>query len=188
MRILFFLFVCIILSSCFNKVYKDNFFAKPYRIGSERKTGLNLNGAYYNIEGKDKRLSVFFLYGNCIQRTTTFDTNHYKKSTLVQNINDMVEKFKNSDENNQGFEDGGYQVINSEITIQGLRYIPQGAWGTVTYKGRVVNDSTMLITKFEHSKREIFRQENLYFYFIPVNKPDSLKGNRWKEKKWFWKD
>lgn len=100
----------------------------------------------------------------------------------------VIEKFKLDDRSSdQYFEDGGYTITNSEIHIQSIRYIPQFAWGTVTYKGNIINDSTILITDFEFPKRNIFKKEPIYYHFIKTERPDALKGNRWQDKNWYWK-
>jgi hypothetical protein len=116
-----------------------------------------------------------------------FDTNHYDKNKIQQSVNNAVKEFQHSNKKRfDYFEDGGFEINNSEIKIQGIRYIPQFAWGTVTHKGKIINDTTILITEYIHHTRNIYKSDSLYYYFIPTEKPDSLKWNRWKNKKWYW--
>lgn len=116
------------------------------------------------------------------------DSNHYKISSIDQSIQKTIDDFNVAGKkNDQYFEDGGYSITNNQITVQSIRYIPQFDWGIVTYKGTIVNDSTILFTEFRFPKRDIFRNDSMYYHFIRVNKPDSLKGNRRKDKDWYWR-
>ena len=185
-KIFFPLFIIIsILPACITKVYKSDFVAKPGKI--EKHTSLKLPGAYYNIEKNTKTLSIFFFYENQLQRSMIFDTNHYVRDKIQQSINSAVKEFQQSNKKEyEYFEDGGFQINDTEIKIQGIRYIPQFSWGTVTNKGTIINDTTILITEFTHHQRKIHKADSLYYHFILTDKPDSLKGNRWRNKKWYW--
>ena len=179
--------VTLIISSCIPKVYKGDFFAKPGK--TQKETTLKISGSYYNIENKTKSLNVLFFYDNYIHRSMMFDINHYDSNKVSQSINNSIREFKALNKKvheYQYFEDGGYLLNNSELTIQRIRYIPQFNWGTVTYKGEIINDTTILITQYTHHIRKIYKIDSLYYHFISTEKPDSLKGNRWKNKKWYW--
>lgn len=173
--------------SCLNKMYVNDFIYKPYKIQQKGLNESNFNGAYYQIDNKNKKLDVYFFYKNCIQRSITMDSNNFQSNSIPQSINKVIRQFKTDFRNSdQYFEDGGYFITNSEIVIQSIRYIPQFGWGVVTYKGKIIDDSTILITEYQFPKRAIFKRDSLYYHFINVEKPDSLKGDRWKEKEWFW--
>ncbi|TMI63018.1 MAG: hypothetical protein E6H07_16605 [Bacteroidetes bacterium] len=185
-KIFFPLFIIgFILPACIPKVYKSDFVTKPGKI--DKQFSLKLSGAYYNIEKNTNTLDVYFLYDNLLQRSMIFDTNHYDKNNIQQSINNAVREFQHSNKKElEYFEDGGFEINNTEIKIQGIRYIPQFAWGIVTNKGKIINDTTILITEFTHHYRKIHKTDSLYYHFIPTDKPDSLKGNRWKNKSWYW--
>lgn len=180
-------FFTIIAFSCVSKVYKNDFYTKPGK--TKRETGFKISGSYYHIDNQSKILNVLFFFDNSMQRSMTFDTNHYDISNISQSINNSISEFQNltkKEQEYQYFEDGGYTSNDSEITIQSIRYIPQFNWGPVTYKGKIINDTTILITQFTHHIRKIYTSDSLYYHFIATAKPDSLRGNRWKNKKWFW--
>ena len=168
-------------------MYRSDFEDRPCKVNPPEMKELRFNGAYYRID-TNKKLDVYFFYHNCIQRSFTADRNHYNSSSITQSIQECIDDFNVSGKkSDQYFEDGGYSVTNGQITVQGIRYIPQFAWGTVTLKGTIVNDSTILFTEFRFPKRDIFENDSIYYHFIKANKPDSLKGNNWKDKKWYWR-
>jgi hypothetical protein len=168
-------------------MYVSDFEDRPCKINPLHLKELRFEGAYYQID-KNNKLDVYFFYNNCIQRSIAIDSNHYNSSSIAQSIQKIIDDFNVAGKkNDQYFEDGGYSVTNNQITIQSIRYIPQFAWGIVTYKGSILNDSTILFTEFRFPKRNIFRDDSIYYHFIKTNKPDSLEGNRWKDKKWYWR-
>lgn len=181
-------FICslFLLLSCFNKIYVDDFVNKPYKYKYQDIKELNLNEAYYQVD-ENKKLDVYFFYDNYLQRSITIDSSNYNIASISSSINKIIGEYNNAGrKSDQYFEDGGYSISNSEITIQSVRYVSQFVWSIVTYKGKVVNDSTILFTEFKFPKKNIVRNDSLYYHFIKTNKPGSLRGNRWKNKDWFW--
>lgn len=175
--------------SCFNKIYIEDFVKKPYKATQLNVSKLRYNGAYYRIDKTTKILDVYFFYENLMQRSIAIDSNHFSNNSVKKSIDSILEKFKISDKYiNQYFEDGGYEVKNEKITIQSIRYIPQFAWGVVTYKGEIINDTTLIVTEFKFPQRKILKTDSLHYDFIKVEKPDSLRGNRWRDKKWYWQN
>jgi len=183
----FLIYPLFFISSCIPRMYVSDFEDRPCKINPLHLKELRFEGAYYQID-KNNKLDVYFFYNNCIQRSIAIDSNHYNSSSIAQSIQKIIDDFNVAGKkNDQYFEDGGYSVTNNQITIQSIRYIPQFAWGIVTYKGSILNDSTILFTEFRFPKRNIFRDDSIYYHFIKTNKPDSLEGNRWKDKKWYWR-
>lgn len=184
--------VCLIsslflFSSCIPRIHKSDFEDRPCRVNPPHIKELRLDGAYYRID-KNKVLDVYFFYNNCIQRSLGADSNHYNSSSIAQSIQKIVNDFNAAGKrDNQYFEDGGYSLTSNQITIQSIRYIPSFRWGTVTFKGTIINDSTILFIEFRHPTRKIYRNDSTYYHFIKSNKPDSLKGNVYKDKKWYWR-
>mgnify|MGYP001420602525 CR=1 FL=1 len=175
--------------SCASKIFIDKFLNKPFKTKKQTINELRFNGAYYNIDKRSKVLNVLFFYENYLSRSLVFDTNHYDQKKIKYSINLTLEKFRVSKKKSyEHFEDGGYRLTENEISIQKIRYIPQFAWGVVTYNGKIINDTTILITEFKFPKRNIFISDSMYYHFIEVERPDSLKSNRWLKKKWYWND
>ena len=182
------LIYCLFLfSSCIPRIYRSDFEDRPCKVDPPEIKELRLDGAYYRI-GKNKILDVHFFYKNCIYRKGGADSNHYNPSTIAQSIQKEIDRF-NADvkHNNQYFNDGGYSIKDNQITIQSIIYIPQFQGGTFTEKGTILNDSTIVITKYRFPKRDVFTSDSLYYRFIKANKPDSLKGNVYKNRKWYWR-
>src|SRR4030095_2648577 len=164
-------------SSCIPRKYVSDFEDRPCRIDPPDMKELRFDGAYYRID-EHKYLSAYFFYNNCIQRTLGADPDHYNRSSIAQSIKKIIDNFNAAGKkNDQYFEDGGYSITNNQISLQSIRYIPQFRWGTVTYKGTIINDSTILFTEFRDPTENILRNDSLYYHFIKTNKPDSLKGN-----------
>jgi len=182
-----FIYSLFLFSSCIPRMYVSDFEDRPCKVDPPNIKELNFDGAYYRID-KNKKLDVCFFYNNCIQRSITIDSKYYEISSIAQSIEKIIDDFNAAaKKNDQYFEDGGYSITNDHITIQSIRYIPQFTWGTVTKKGTILNDSTIVFTEYRFPKRDIFETDSNYYLFIKTNKPDSLNGNRWKDKKWYWR-
>jgi|SRR5688572_91331 len=182
-----FIYSWFLFSSCIPRMYRSDFEDRPCKVNPSEIKELRFDGAYYRID-KNKGLDVYFFYNNCIQRSLVADSNHYNSSSIAQSIQKIINDFNAAGKrDNEYFEDGGYSITNDHITIQSIRYIPQFTWGTVTYKGTIINDSTILFTEYRFPKRDIFKNDSNYYHFIKTNKPDSLKGNGYKDKKWYWR-
>jgi len=182
-----FIYSLFLFASCIPRMYVSDFEDRPCKINPPDVKELRFDGAYYRID-EYKNLLAYFFYGNCIQRRLGADTNHYNNSSIAQSIQTIIDDFNAAGkENDQYFEDGGYSIINNQINLQSIRYNPQFRWGTVTFKGIIINDSTILFTEFRNPTRNNYRNDSTYYHFIKTNKPDSLKGSRWQDKKWYWR-
>jgi len=182
-----FIYCLFLFSSCIPRIYRSDFEDRPCKVNPPEIKELRLDGAYYRFD-EYKHLLVYFFYNNCIQRSLGADLNHYNPSAISESIQKIIDDFDAAGKkNDQYFGDGGYSVTSNQIIIQSLWYLPQFAWGTATYKGTIINDSTIVVTEFRLPKRNIFKTDSLYYHFINANKPDSLMGNRWKDKKWYWR-
>ena len=182
-----FIYSLFLFSSCIPRIYKSDFEDRPCKVNPPDIKELRLDGAYYQID-KNKNLIVYFFYNNCIQRELGADPNHYNPSDIAQSIQKIINDFNAAGkQNDQYFNDGGYSITNNQISVQSILYIPQFRWGAMTLKGTIVNDSTILSTEYRFPRDDMFRSDSTYYHFIKSNKPDSLKANRWKNKKWYWR-
>jgi hypothetical protein len=182
-----FIYSLFFFSSCIPRIYRSDFEDRPFKINQPDIKELRIDGAYYQID-HHKSLFVYFFYKNCIERYIGADSSHYNRSAIAQSIQEIIDDFNTSKKDTYSFfADGGYSIINDQISVQHIRYIPQFAWGTVTRKGIVVNDSTIMFTEYRFPKRGIFENDSNYYHFVKTNKPDSLKANRWKNKRWYWR-
>jgi len=182
-----FIYSLFLFSSCIPRMYRSDFEDRPCKVNPPDTKELRCDGAYYRID-ENKNLLAYFFYNNCIQRRLGADSNHYEISSIAQSIQKIIDDFNSAGKkNDQYFEDGGYSVTSDQITVQSIRYIPQFAWGIVSLKGAIVNDSTILFTEYRFPKRDIIKNDSTYYRFIKSHKPDSLKGNVYKDKKWYWR-
>lgn len=147
---------------------------------------LNCEGVYYNFNDAKKELQIVFLYENGINRSMRFDSNHCSKNSIKETIEKTIKDFSNRKYEPFYFEEGGYVINEGKIIIQKIRYMPQFAWGIVTYTGVIINDSTFLLQKMDFPARKINRDDNMVFNFLNIAKPDSLLSNKWAKKKWYW--
>ena len=175
------------ISSCIPRMYVSDFEDRPCKINPPDIKELRFDGAYYRID-EYKNLLAYFFYDNCIQRRLGADSNHYNRFSIAQSIQKIIDDFNAAaKKNDQYFGDGGYSVTSSQINLQSIWYLPQFAWATFTYKGTIINDSTIVFTEYRLPKEKVYRNDSTYYHFVKTNKPDSLKGNRWKDKKWYWR-
>jgi len=182
-----FIYSLFFFSSCIPRIYKSDFEDRPCTVNPPDIKELRLDGAYYQID-KDKHLSVYFFYKNCIYRNGGADSNHYNRSAIAQSIQEKIDHFNTDRKDTYSFfNDGGYSITNDQISVQFLAYIPQFRWATVTLKGTILNDSTILFTENRFPKGDNSNNDSIYYHFIKSNKPDSLKANRWKNRKWYWR-
>ena len=187
MRVIYFIFIFIFFATCSPKINNLNFGSRPSKVKINLNSKLKLNGAYYHVDNQYSDLNIFFFYENFICRSVTIDSSNFKKDRIADGINKIVSEFMAmSKQNGDYFEDGGYSTNNLSFSIESIRYIPQLSWGVITYKGKIVNDTTILITGFEFPERKIHNTDSSYYRFIQTNKPDSLKYSRWKNKNWYW--
>jgi len=182
------LIYCLFLfSSCIPRTYRSDFEDRPCKVDPPNTKELRFDGAYYRID-KNKVLDVYFFYNNCIQRSLGADSNHYIPSAIAQSIQKIIDDFNAAGkQDDQYFEDGGYSVTSNQLTLQSIRYMQWFVSGTVTYKGTLLNDSTILFTEFRDPTNKTYRNDSTYYHFIKSIKPDSLKGNGYKNKKWYWR-
>jgi len=176
-----------IFSSCIPRMYVSDFEDRPCKNNPPDIKELRFDGAYYRID-EYKNLRAYFFYNNCIQRMLGADSNHYNRFSIAQSIQKIIDDFNAAGKkNDQYFGDGGYSVASNQINLQSIGYLPQFRWATFTYKGTIINDSTIVFTVYRLLKEKIYRNDSTYYHFIKTNKPDSLNGNRWKDKKWYWR-
>jgi hypothetical protein len=167
-------------------MHRSDFEDRPCKVDPQDIKELRFDGAYYRID-EYKNLLVYFFYNNCIQRRYGGDLDHYNPSAIAQSIQKMIDRFNAAGKkDDRYFNEGGYSIKNNQISIQSIVYIPQ-LWGTMTLKGTILNDSTIVISKYRFWNDDNFTNDSLYYRFIKTNKPDSLKGNIYKDKKWYWR-
>ncbi|MEJ7673296.1 MAG: hypothetical protein WKF59_11420 [Chitinophagaceae bacterium] len=109
-----------------------------------------------------------------------YDSLYPQKSDHKMVTDFMNNKFKSK----PYYEYGGYIIQDKNITLQFFRYIPQFALALCTFKGNIVDNSTIYISSCEMNKRPEYCRENFYFKFIKMSKPDST--NRLMKNNWYW--
>ena len=79
---------------------------------------------------------------------------------------------------------GGISIDGDQLQIQVFRFIPSPAWGLCTFKGKVVNDTTLFISSCEMHKRPDYCLSEFHLHFLEMPKPDST--NQLMKRKWYW--
>lgn len=183
------------ISSCIT-INHRSFVAKPTKnliSNNLVEKNMSIEGVYYRIYkqerygGTDNCMDYFIFYNNLSVtdgRICREEALSNAPDSIVKYINRTVEsRYKNG-----GNEFGGFAISEGKINIQVMRYVPQFHWAPATYLGEIADNNTLHISKFEFPDREINKEVNEYYHFISMKKPDSIKYNRWSNKKWYWKD
>ena len=184
MRNLIFL-AMLLLSSCL--VYHGGYFAKP----SKTKPSLpcRIDGAYYAVW--HHRTYQMFMYIFLYRNGEVLEIDYSTPASLADDpdsvrrviARDMTEPYRNHIEPFYG----GFALSGDTVRIQYLHYLSQLRYKTATWKGKVVNDSTIDIYVLGIPREPQLDMPSVHLHFLPMNKPDSLAHNPWKHKRWYWK-
>ena len=188
-RYLLLLFALGIISCSVNK---EGFNSKPSRtIKSEFTKQIRLDGLYFGMFPDQKnvtRLFFFFLYGNGISSFSAFASDSFIRKS---NIDSILYFFKRNYSDEKKFESsfdfGGFTMKEKDIGIQILRYVPQFKWSTCSFQGRIINDTTLFMSKCDFQAQPNFCVDSFYLHFKKTEKIDSAKNNNWINKQWYWK-
>ncbi len=149
---------------------------------------IKLDGVYLgNIENNGRKgVAAFCLYSNGVavkyyltREIFLFDdVNRLNKEKLFDTLTyiDSLYKVKQA---------GGYRIEGDKIHIQVFQFVNYGNYELCTYKGQIVNDSTIFISSCEMKSKSNFCPDDLDLKFYQMPKPDSI--NQFMNKNWYWK-
>ena len=169
---------------------KKGFIATPDRSNTIVTKPIRIDGVYYatynNSNKPAKELGYFFFYSNGIaifEHAGNLDSNlitdtKYIEQNIMTDIAFKQQFFKKRS-------GGGFRINQNQILIQVYRYIPQLNWGLLTFKGNIVNDSTMYISSCATKTRSNYCREDFPLKLITMFTPDST--NRLMGKEWYWR-
>lgn len=165
---------------------KADFTTKP-EFNKMRNGSLDINGVYWSpVESStsEKIIWAFCLYRNgvalmynSVPMDSVNNQDLAKKLTTTMNYDNVTYKVKQA---------GGYRVNNRSIEIQVFRFISYGGFEVCTFKGDILNDTTIHIISCSMKSRSQFCRSNFFLKFLPMKKPDST--NQFMNKKWYWQN
>lgn len=188
-----FLISCLLLS-CVPTVKHKSFNSNPSKAldgNMINQNQLRLNGSYYRIRiviinnQQQYCLHYFFLFENAIAAEGSFCQTEKLPNNVLAISNKIKEDFSQEDKS-EAF--GGYKIDGRSVTIQIFKYFHWLVWSPTLYKGNIVNNNSFLINKRYNKEWKINAEESDLYNFIEMEKPDSLQGNKWKNKKWYWQN
>jgi len=172
-------------------VEKEEFNSKPSRITKPEFTSqIRLDGLYFGIfpdQENRMRLFLFFFYNNGICSFSGFASDDFKSNSNIDSILAFFKRnYSEGKKFESSFEDGGFTMGEKNIEIQILHYIPKFKWSTCSFQGRIINDTTLFMSKCDFQPRSNFCVDSFYLHFKKTEKIDSIKNNNWKNKSWYW--
>lgn len=172
--------------NCGRTLGKNSFTSMPTR----RITNIvkvKLDGVYMgNVENNGRSgVQVFCLYSNGVaveyylpMEVTNFDV---KKGPNKERIFDTLNYIDSLYKVKQA---GGFRIEGDKIQIQVFEFVNYGNYELCTYKGQIVNDSTIFISSCEIKSKSNFCPDHIDLKFYQMPKPDS--ANQLMNKNWYW--
>jgi hypothetical protein len=175
------------LGSCI--VEKNSFIARPDKKNIVNKS-VRMEGNYIaiveNPNNKTKGVAIFCLYNNgiALQYYMSIDTLSYG---MANQLNDkrIFEYIAFTDSVYKNVKQaGGFKIDGNKIDIQIFEFVNYGSFELCTYKGAVINSTTIHIESCFIKSKSNFCPSNFDLKFTQMLKPDST--NQLMKKKWYW--
>lgn len=181
------IFLAISLFGCI--VQKKSFIAKPHKNNIENNR-LRLDGNYIaiveNSNSGTKGFKIFSLYANGIALENYLQIKDSSVSN-DQNVDKkkIVSDIRHKDSLYRGIkQSGGYLIDQNKIVIQVFEFVNYGSFEVCTYRGNIINDSTINISSCYIKSKSNFCPSNFELKFYTMPKTDSI--NQLMKKKWYW--
>lgn len=166
---------------------KQLFTTKP-RTDEIHNNEIQLNGVYIGgVDNKNKKgYKIYFFYTNgiALEYYISNENSIYDYGNKI-NQEKLLDTIKLIDSIYKGVKQaGGYRVVDDKIDVQVFEFVNYGNFEICTYKGKVLNDTTIFISSCEMKSKSNYCPDSFYLNFIHMRKPDSI--HQLMSKNWYW--
>ena len=150
---------------------------------------IRLDGVYLGeVENKTKKgfLAYFFYQNGIALKYYLPEESGFNSHTNMFNGEKLLDTVKQIDALYKKKQAGGFRIENDKIQVQVFEFVNYGNYEVCTYKGQIINDSTIFISTCDLKSNSNFCPSEFYLKFYKMPKPDSM--NQLMNKRWYWEN